>query len=779
MKERINEIFNNLELYYRYEKKTFVIICLYAVMFINTFRIALESVFVIYNFNYFRLHITSAVGIIFNFLFVLAPFALWIAATSEEFFYFYKRKLNLFYFGFVNLVIVVIRYAVCITTSIVAPRILSVEPNEAWTAGMLVWSVRLIVILVAVIVGAILTVNLKRILSSRELKNNLMDFSYSRVIDARENKNYLYDQEICRDLKTGKVISFQYNDRFMHQFFQESSGTGKTTAALLKIIWYDLKQKKINQYKRYEEYVKMLEADEAFLLRENGKIRPDNIRAYSGYGEKLKKIKETYPDLGYTIIAPDTDLQEKVIPFLKIFDFDYILCDPETNNGKFKKNYKGINLLHITKGLSFNDMVESINQKANLAADVLHAVFEESGSTDVYFSGVNSSCTLNIGTVLIAAMPLIEKREATFEDLRYALNDFKLEKYVNALEAKYGKGRNINPFDVNIQWIRTNIMGDTKLREKWVQESNGLRNIMDRLLGMPSIKQTLCAEDPIDFKKVLDNGEIVFLNYSLKNGKTIAKGFGLSYVMSFNDEIKKRNFNDFLIPHFVVVDEFSKLMHSCWKEVIAWHRKYRIAYTFSFPSNAQFMKNDFTRYMAEIIQCVGQMTVFGRTDANAGKIFGAISGKKAVDVIQDTVTQASLLSDNPAYSESQRITESREGYVDAAELRNRNFLEVTVYPIKNGNVFPPVLGKLNFLTEKEKNDIPEEYFNFEQYVMEEGAVLLNEPVDITTINGEYEFGFEETNPNESYQKKDDEGKDKKVTTVPTAKKGSMDMKDYM
>lgn len=775
MKNRIQEAFSNLKLYYQYEKKTFIVICLYALLFINALRIALESVLVIYDLNYFRWHITSAIGIIINFLFALAPFALWVVATSEEFFYFYKRKLNFFYFGFVNLVIILVRYTICITAGAVAPKILSVKPNEAWTAGMLVWSVRLIIILAAAIVAIILEINIRRILNSRELINNIVNFSYLRVVDTRTNKNYLYDQEICRDLKTGKIIPFYYNDRFMHQFFQGSSGTGKTTAALLKMIWYDLKQKKINQYKRYEEYVKMLDAGEAFLLREDGKVRPDNIKAYAGYEEKLEKIKETYPDLGYTIIAPDTDIQEKVIPFLKIFDFDYTLCDPETNNGVFKKNYQGINLLHVTEGLSFNDMIVSINQKANLAADVLQAVFEESGSKDAYFNSVNSSCTLHVNIVLMAAMPLLEKREATFIDFRYALNDFKLERYVNALEAKYGKGRNVNPFDENIQWIKTNTMGDTKLRDKWIQESNGLRNMVDILLGMPGIKQTLCSEDPIDFKRVLDNGEIVFLNYSIESGKTIAKGFGLSYVMSFIDEIKKRNFHGFLIPHFVVVDEFSQLMHSCWEDPIALHRKYRIAYTFSFQSNAQFMKNDFTRYMAEIIQGVGQMTVFGRTDANAGKIFGAISGKEAVDMIQDTVTQTSLLSDNPAYSESQRITESREEYIDAADLRNRNFLEVTVYPIKNGNVFPPVLGKLNFLTEKEKNDIPEEYFDFEKYIKDDEMILLNQPIEVTTTKGEYEFGFEETNPDEPYRKNEDNGE----TASTSQKTDSMDMKDYI
>ena len=61
-------------------------------------------------------------------------------------------------------------------------------------------------------------------------------------------------------------------------------------------------------------------------------------------------------------------------------------------------------------------------------------------------------------------------------------------------------------------------MGDEKLREKLHHEANGLRNTLDLLLQIPEIREALCSDDPIDFKEVIDEGGIVFVNYGYKYG---------------------------------------------------------------------------------------------------------------------------------------------------------------------------------------------------------------------------------------------------------------------
>ena len=777
IRDFVTDTISELRTVYSYEKKLFTILVLYGILFLWTFVVGVETLVMVYNFNYFYLqHIGTIPGFIINILMFIAPFVLWIVATSETIFYYHERKIRLFIYGLVNFVVIVVRYTVYFTARFTAPKILSIKPNDALTAGMIVWTERVIVVIPAVIVAGIIIVNLKRMMSSREFMNVLKNFGILSFWDFRKNKEYLYDQKIVKNLETGKDIPFLYGDRFMHQFFQGASGTGKTTAAICRMVWYDLKKKKINSYKRHEEYVKMLDAGEAFLINEGGKINPDNIRAHEGFEKKLEGIKKKYEDIGYTIIAPDTDLQKRVIEYLKILGIDdYYLCDPETSNGKFKDHYKGINVMRVNRNQSLNDYVESVKRQISLTAEMLQAVFDESGSTNIYFTNVNSSCTLHIGAILIASMPYVENREATLADLRYALNDFKLDKYIDALERVYGRGRNVNPFDMDIQWVRTST-SDSKLRDKLIQEANGLRNTIDILLAIPSVRDTLCSQDPIEYEDVLDNGKIVFLNYGLRNGKTIAKGLGLSYILSFHNEVKKRNLDEYMTPHFEVVDEFSQLMHSSWEDAVDVLRKYRMAFTFSFQSNAQFMKNEFTRYMAQIILGVGQMIVFGRTDDVSSKLFSAMGGKERKDMVQDTVSQTSLWESDPSYSESQRITETREDYMDASDVRNRKFLEVSVYPIYNGDVLPPVLGKLNFLSDKEKNDIPEErYIDFEKYVEDSEPVLLNKPVDIITEDGDFRFGFADE------ISKDEPSASTTSTPMPTKKEadGSMDMMDYM
>ena len=143
-----------------------------------------------------------------------------------------------------------------------------------------------------------------------------------------------------------------------------------------------------------------------------------------------------------------------------------------------------------------------------------------------------------------------------------------------------------------------------------------------------------------------------------------------------------------------------------------------------------------TRYMGKVIQGVGQIITFGRLDSESSKTYSELSGKEEVDIKQTTVTQTSLLSDNPSYQEGERVTRQREAYRDVSELRNLNFLEANVYTVRDAKVLPPILGKLYFVTNKEINRIKVKEEKWNDYVIDSDEFLANKPVSLERLSKE-------------------------------------------
>lgn len=760
-KQKLRDVRESIMLEWEYERKSFIINSIFIVSFMYFFYNCIRVVLLFYELRYISVfNIFFALG---NIIMTLLPFGLWVVGSSEEFFFYKDRKRRLFYYCCINFFVVVIKYAVAMASFIVIPNILSIKPGEEITASMLIWTCRIMLALVVVLCFFLLKLNVWDFINTDVIMNKIMDFNIKQVYDDRDNRENLYDQRIIREINTGEIIPFLYEDRFTQQIIQGSSGTGKTSTGVNKIIWGDFVTKYNNQTKRWAEYQKMLKNNEAVLLpSSDGSINPEKIEAFPEYREKLENIRHKYMNCGHTIIGPDEDLANGCLKFCKKFGYKYYLCDPTTDDeGNHKPNFKGINPYHISNGLSYRRYIQEVPTVSSLVSDALKAVFEESGSTDVYFSGVNSTLTVHISNIIIAGMPYVENREAKLTDLRRILLDFsRIKPCLDAVIQHFG-GEEDNEFAGDIDYVKTSMLGDEKLREKLHHEANGLRNTLDLLLQIPEIREALCSDDPIDFKEVIDEGGIVFVNYGYKYGKTVAKGFGLFYVMMFHNEIKKRDSDDkFLTPHFEIVDEFSMLMHSLWEETITWLRKYKLASTLCFQSNAQFEKNELTKYMGNVIQGVGQIIAYGRIDLKGGEILGNLAGKELVDVLQNTVSQNSMLSENPTYSESVRNTPTREAYIDVSELRNTDFLVVTVFTIHKGKTLPPQQGKMFFVTEKEMEKVKITNFKWDKYISNNENYLIDAPVSAETLQkngisiGEYTFG---ENDDKVDEKEENEG----------------------
>lgn len=749
VKDYLNDIIESIRLSYDYDRKTLMCRLAFGLLFFNTARVLFHMLNMLIYISFYKSWITNPVCVAFNFVMMFIPFGLWVWSTTEEYFYYKNRKKNLLYYCVFNIFVILARYIVYYVEAVIAPVVFQVKPGEAITKGMLIWLVRgIVIIIIALFSFLFWKWILNSLLANEIFMKKILSFKIDHVVDFRKNKEFLYDQAILSDSETGKEIVYSFEDRFMHQFYQGSSGVGKTSA-ILKQIFTDMKQRTINLAYRETEYEKMLENGEAYIpFNKSGNI-DEIIKPFPGYEKKLKEIREKAPNLGYTIIGPDGDLAVKSGNICDLFNVDYYLCDPERVNGEHKPHYKGINPYHIPSDVPSYELPVVIATISRRIADVLQAVFDESGATDPYFKGINTTCTTNISAILMAGMPYSDLgREPKLTDLSSMLMKFeRIKPYLEIVKARYGDGDN-NPFRHQIDFVETEMLGK-KAMDLWSQ-ARGLRDILDNLLDNPWICETLCADDPIDYKEVLDEGKVVLLNYGLKYGRSVAKGFALFYIMMFHEEVKNRDPNVFNVPHFEVIDELSIVINELWEEAITLLRKYRVAFTFAFQSNAQFLKNDYAKALDGIMRTVGQMIVFGRLDDTSSAIYNRLAGKAKTNIQQATISKNSIFSQDPSYSESVRNTPGREDYLDVSDLRNTEFLEVHVFPIKKGTALPPRKAKFAFVTDKEKFEAKKlnedvrtrEYWN--QFKKQDGMILTNDSVEMFETTG---FSFEEIDSN--------------------------------
>lgn len=91
---------------------------------------------------------------------------------------------------------------------------------------------------------------------------------------------------------------------------------------------------------------------------------------------------------------------------------------------------------------------------------------------------------------------------------------------------------------------------------------NGLRNLINNFLNDPLVRDVFEAEETVDFDKALEYGEVIILNYALERGDSVATGFGLFFLLSYETAVLRRpgSEND-RIKNFIYIDELPVLLH--------------------------------------------------------------------------------------------------------------------------------------------------------------------------------------------------------------------------
>lgn len=670
-----------------------------------------------------------SVNVIYMLVSCIAPYGMWIYATSTTYFNFHRRKLRLLILAYVNSVLTVLQIVYEVEYRILRVLIAKIPPNDAMTPPM----IRLLMVISPVIFmslfGYLLYYLGRYIIFTEERVISIKAFKITHHIDTRENKENMFDLAIMRDLETGEVIKVKENDRRTHALNNGASGTGKTSSVYGPAAENDLTHKYLNQMNRQKLIEQMVKAQEAYIGSNFRNPTEWDVVARKGYEKKLADIRKKYEDCGMTVMAPNNSLNDTIIKLAAARGQVVNVLDPAKDYSAYK-NVKqiGMNPFILPFDLTEEDRVIYITNIATVFSEVLVAMNEVNAKTEQYFRDINTSVTTYIAMICMLYRN-IRHEQTGIEEIQLCINEVQtLAPMISEIERYYGISVHVsgaekpargglmagigrkdfeedepketaesreNPYYMIIKNIKVELLGAGY--EKMYDQIRGLRTLINKLMLDPRIKRLLTAkENYLDFDGILKNNEITLVNTALELGPQTSTGLGLFFLLNFKIAVLRRpeNLRSF---HSVLIDESTQYMHQAYEDMVALFRQYNVCCMFAIQSQSQFEKNEFTRYLKGVFEGVGLHIVFGRIGESEMQMYSSLAGVKKLKMVQRTVSKTSLLTENPSYSMSDRTTPTTENNMEGAEMRYRDFQEITVFWVDNGRIMKARPAKVEFV----------------------------------------------------------------------------------
>ena len=700
---------------------------------------------------------------VYTIFFSIAPFLCWMKATNYEKFNYKERKMRSLTVFLVNALLLAVTpfflfglYAIC-------PYILRhIKISEVFSYGKAQWMCRFAIMLLPTFFLALFGKILYSIYTSDFCRDTLMAFKLSHILDQRKNKKWLYDLSIVNNLKTGKPIVIQESDRGTHFTVTGQTGTGKTATLIYPAIVSDMNQKIMNDDLREKALYEMVQEGKAILnLPEHAEgeripFRNRYVIPKPGYEKEYQEICEKFKTCCIIAVAPDNDLCDGVARLALARGLEPKFIDPTLESEpermkEFGQYWYGLNPFAVPRDLKkdINAEAKYIAETAKNVATTLEMINSRNGQGDPFFASVNRNVTSVVTSVCILYCTHYLNRDATWADVQRAIADFKeLEPMLFALEHLFGntvgKGRGQTrgtkdengilcgtpgsesgvplqhtPWEATFNYVRDELISESgsKVRDY----AYGLRNMINEFLANPYVKRLFSApeEKCVHIGDSFEDGDIIVVNYGLKLGTDTAIATGLAFQLMVNQAMLNRvlpkNRGQNPSPVFEYVDEMPVILSADWLEpALALGRKYGLVMFTAMQTLAQLNKNDTTKYLKSLLLGVGTIICFGRASTEEMKEISDLSGTEKIEVVQKSKSSSSIIEENPNSSTSERTSMDRQAIIEASDVRNRDFTEVTILTLLDHRVLNAQLGKTHFLKKSDWEKKPRRKINWDK-----------------------------------------------------------------
>lgn len=631
----------------------------------------------------------------------VVPALVWIGATAISRFAHYRNvKILTAGISVFSFLFVVMEILYAITYYLFLPWIFKMPINEYVTVGMIVGLARGVICFMTLVPGFCLAVTIFRQLFSKKTSAILTEFCITKNWDLRKNRDFSYDASFVRKIDDGRYFSITESDRTLHMLIDGQSGTAKTSSILNVQILNDLMQRACNEDFLKKNFAELVRSGDFVITKEfhDDDFSVKNFVPRTEKGKKkYDKLCKMAPIAGITVIAPNSELCDSVCEYASMRHIRVNRIDPELlDNGMHKPGFVGFNPLYVSPKKKGIERQLDISIKACALADTLQAIFDEGGGTDLRFAGVNANVTTSVAMLLMLTYEGLKGRQPTVSDVQYIINDFSRAKdFVDALEHFPGH----EDFQFLIDFVRNQMLGFG--REKLERDSFGLKNMFNRILANPMIKDALCRPDSVDLDSMLENGEVTVFNFATCFGAECSRAFGLLFMLSYGNAVMKRP-RGFRTPNFCYIDEFPMVLHAKLEIFFSYFRQYKSCLCVAIQTLDQLDKTSMTRHFKSILSGLGTLVFFGRISPSEMELIERLGGTVEEIEYQESISQNSITEDDPNKSWSVRGVTKEKNRLNGGDVRYMRFQHVIMCTVSNNTPIRPFEGKVDFVGEHEK-----------------------------------------------------------------------------
>lgn len=689
----------------------FVCFALLNIVKIVGFALAIESL----NIGY-----TAMDNYLLDIAIAVAPLMIWALSTNYTKFNFRNIKLGMFHssFFFVNLLL--IRFVYIVSYDVFVPLIGGINITEEITAGKVVGLAYIATFVPTILITILLFYIASKWTSlSKDFMMLIEDFRLFKVFDPVTHSKHEYVFKAVKNINDGEQIVISQKDRQMHTAVIGATGTGKTSSVLLQSILNDLKVRVLNK-EALKKAMKHYVEKGLFIITtpfDDADFSPKYFKPNSQYKcSLLDRVIGRTPDIvynyliskyeiaGQTILAPEESLPDDAYDLFMAYGEKANRVDPKLIDGKHKPGFKGMNILFISPFVPDWQLSRERVRRATLLADVMQIMFEMGGKSDPYFASVNRIATTTIALLLQLTFPTLKGRQPNLVDVQEHLNDFK--RLIEPTDYLF-PGGTINAKNKKYEWLYDNIrnffLGAGA--ETFEQHARGLKVQYSLFLADDYIRELVAAEEVIDFDDMLANNELTVVNIELPEiGPINSPALGLFFSVNMTNAVLRRPGTEWTRSfHPWRIDEFPIVVTPSMEQAFTLFRKFKVPMEVAMQTLDQMDKTPYLKYLKPVIlNSTANQIVFGRANLSEMETYSAMSGMIDDFIDMEGVTETSLFTENPTMSVNTRKTKTKVLVNELSDIRNKDFQEITYIYTRRGSLMPPVHGKVEFMSKKDK-----------------------------------------------------------------------------
>lgn len=373
--------------------------------------------------------------------------------------------------------------------------------------------------------------------------------------------------------------------------------------------------------------------------------------------------------LGISVVEPKGDVAEMVYEMCLEMDIPCIHIDPMKDETD-----------------KFNPMEGEINDVAEATVIVLKGLF---GKQDAFFATVQELSARNV-------TKLLKELYGDNMDIVDVMNTLRDQ---TVLESKVAELKQRDGMTDLVHFFESELLGS--MREKYQQFVIGLRAQLENVVSNDALRKIMTGKSSIDIDQHFEEGGVLAVNTALGKLRSSGDAFGQFVIMHLqNGTFRRPGTEDTRIPHFLIVDEYSRYINPDVEIFLNLAAEYRVAGIFATQSLGQLELESgkvSARAMKRAIMggCRNKI-VFGGIGAEDAKDFAEELGKDKIIMRQSTYKNRIFLPN--LFPDSFRDTEDEEYRFDPTDLMDGlprfNFVHKL---LQDGTPQKPALGQGTFV----------------------------------------------------------------------------------